>query len=314
MPWAPCPSQSVVRGASRRAAMLLEVLISIAIMVLAIATIGAQVSNSLNAADYTDKLNRGLMLAEWVMAEMDLPAEEEDRLVDIHGEEGEGTFGERYPGFAWRIRREPTDVDNLDLISLEILTGDPEEPDLDSWDVLHTVYALRPIVAEFDPTDFGMPSEEDIGLLAAATPPTGEDGTVPGALPPELEELLAALPMPMQEIFQRILGGEPVPMDEIRTAISELTAEDLLGLLTTPALFGVLTGGMGGMMGGGGGGIPGLEQLLGGGAGGADTQALQKALQQGNLPNQQALPSALGGEDLDTGQAETPGRRRRFRR
>jgi len=265
------------RSRKRQGAMLLEVLISIAILAVTIATIGSQVNQSLQAAAYTDKLNRALMLAEWVLAEMDLGTDEEDRLIDLIGEEGEGAFGERYPGFGWRIEVEPTDVDNLDLVILDILHGDPESESVEDWRVLHSVYALRPVMAEVDPSDFGMPSEEEIGLLASATPPTDGGGGI-GDLPPGLEELLAALPTSVQEIMQRLLSGEPVPLDEIRAAYAELTVEDLLGILTVPGLLDMVGVNMGGMpsslgnMGAGMGGLGGgLGGLLGGLFGGGDT-------------------------------------------
>ena len=258
------------RRRSPRAAMLLEVLISIAILMLAIVGIGSQVYQSLKTVEYTEKLNRALMLAEWVLAEMDLGNEEEDRLIEVHGEEGEGTFGERYPGFGWRIKREPTDVAELDLITLDILTGNPEEDSVEDWKVLHSVYLLRPVIAELDPADFGMPSEEEIGLFAAATPPDAAGGVGDaGELPTEVEDLLAALPSPIQDIFQRFMNGEAVPLDEVRAAFGELSAEDLLGLMMVPGLFDMLGGGIGGMGGGllGGGGTSDIQQALQGGAG-----------------------------------------------
>ncbi|MBN1344491.1 MAG: hypothetical protein JXQ73_17510 [Phycisphaerae bacterium] len=264
--------------------MLLEVLISVAIMVLAIATIGSQVNQALKTADYTDKLNRGLMLAEWALAEMDLSMDSEERIIDLQGEEGEGTFGERFPGYGWRIKREPTDTENFDLITLDILTGDPESESVGDWKVLHSVYALRPIVAEVDPADFGMPSEEEIGLLAAASA-TGADGQATDAseLPAGFDELLAALPAPLQEIFQRFLGGEAVPLDEVRAAFGELTTEDMLSLVTAPGLLGLLSGGVGGLSGGAAGGATGdaaggLDQAL---QGGGNTNAIQQMLQGG---------------------------------
>lgn len=266
--------------------MLLEVLISLAIIVLAIGTLGSQVSQSLRSAEYTDKLNRALMLAEWVLAELDLPAEEEDKLIELEGEEGEGLFGERYPGFGWRIKRESTDTENLDLITLDILHGAPEDESTEEWEVLHSVYCLLPIVPEVDPTDFGMPSEEEIGLLAAAGA-TGPDGAPAtgdmSELPPDLEEILSALPGPIQDIFRRFMGGEAVPLDEIRAAFGELTTEDLLGLLATPALFGMLSGDMSGL----------TSQLMGNKAPGGLDQVLNPA--QGEMPD----PSQLGDEMPD---------------
>jgi len=276
------------RRSTRRAAMLLEVLISIAILVLAIVGIGSQVNQSLKTVEYTDQLNRALMLAEWVLAEMDLGNEEEDRLIEVHGEEGEGTFGERYPGFGWRIKREPTDVEELDLITLDILTGNPEEDSVDDWDVLHSVYLLRPVIAELDPADFGMPSEEEIGLFAAATSSdvTGATGDT-GELPTGVEDMLAALPSPIQDIFQRFMNGEAVPLDEVRAAFGELSAEDLLGLMMVPGLFNMLGGDIGGLGSGlmGGGGTSDIQQALQGGAGSSLTGqgnaggALQKQLE-----------------------------------
>jgi hypothetical protein len=268
--------------------MLLETLLCVAILALAISIIGSQVNESLNAAEYTNNLNRALMLAEWVLAEMDMVSmDDEDRLIELRGEEGEGTFGERYPGFGWRIKIEPTDVEELDLVTLDILVGDVEEDTIDDdWKVIYSAYALRPVVAEVDPTDFGMPSEEEIGMLAMAQPPSAEGVPDPfsGELPAELEELLAALPGPIREIFTRLFGGEPVPLDEIRAAVAELTTEDLLGMLLNPSLLGML-GGMGGLPGGMGalGGLNGLPDV--GGIG-----DLPKALQGGGSGQ---LPGSL---------------------
>jgi hypothetical protein len=261
--------------------MLLEVLIAIAILALAIAFIGGQVDQSLRSAEYSDQLNRALMLAECVLAELELgPVQDDkDRLIDLRGDQGEGTFGERYPGFGWRVKREPTEVENLDLITIEILQGDPEDSAVDQWKTLHSVYTLRPILPNLDPADFGMPTEQDIDMLALASAQTQGDqnamtggGTGPLAgLPPQLEELMAALPPPIQEIVQRFLGGEPVPVEEIRTAVGELTLDDMLSLAMLPGLVSLLSGanlgGLGGQLPGGlggGGGLGSLQQMLGG--------------------------------------------------
>ncbi len=324
-----------------RGAMLLEVLISIAIIVLAITTIGGMVGQSLKTAEFTNNLNRALMLAEWALAEMDLGSyDDEDRLIDMTGEEGEGTFGETYPGFGWRITREPTDVEDLDLITLEILQGNPEEDSVGDWRLLHTVYAYRPVVAELDPADFGMPSEDEIGQFASASLPT-EGGTDAMGDATEMitEELLALLPAPVQDITQRFLSGESVPLDEIRAAFGELTTEDFLGMMTMPSVLGMLGGNMealteqfmgaqglagvgggqdlGGLLGlgalgsGGGklpplgdllsGGLPGLGKLGGGGGlpGGLDPQGLRGALQGMSREDLQSALDAASDEQLE---------------
>lgn len=268
-----------------RAAVLLEVLISIALLAIAITIIGEQVNASMRSAEYCDKMNRALMLAEAVLAEIELgpTTDERDRFIQILGEEGQGLFGDEYPGYGWKIIREPTEVENLDLLTIEILNGPPEDKAIDDWKVMRAVYTLRPNrLPSLDPNDFGMPTGQDLEAAAAAgaaatSQPSGAGGAAGGeasgsatGLPSQVEELLQALPPAIQEIVQRFLSGEAVSLMDINAAVGDLTMEDMLSLASNPSILALLSGGaLTGMMPGGlPGGMGGLAQALGGAGGG----------------------------------------------
>lgn len=304
--------------------MLLEVLISIAFLTMAIATIGGQVSASLQSAEYTDQLNRALMLTEWIIAEMELgPAiDDRGRLIRLRGEEGEGTFEERYPGFGWRVKQEPTEIPNLLLITVEILHGNPEEKSVENYKTLHTVHTLRTTIPQLDRGGLGIPSDDEVASLGLSE---GTGGLpIPGMsggtaqIPPELEQVLAALPGPIQEILQRFLSGEQVPLDEIRMAIGELTTDDVLGLMMMPGVLSLLAGGgMSGLTGQmpGGGGFDIFQQMLSGaGAGGLQGQwgnLMGMLGGAGGVPGLPGMPGSGGGEGREGGEPggepEAPG-------
>ncbi len=288
----------VRRGGSvaprRRAAMLLEVLISVAILVLAISTIGGQVGESLRSAEYTNDLNRAVMLTESVLSEMDLIMDEEDRLIDLDGEEGEGTFGERYPGFGWRIKREPTEIENLDLVTVQILRGSEESESVEDWKVLHSAYVLKltPGVATIGLSGFGL-SEEQLTALNSGDYGTGSwsvdtSGTggmdASAAAGSMMDELLNFLPEPLRDPFQRFAAGEDVPPEDFKAAIGELTVDDLLGLAAMPQLLSMLGGDMSGLsqLTGGSGGLGDLKKAMQGGGGLSDLKNLLQGA--GDLP------------------------------
>ena len=166
----------------RRGVMLLEVLISIALMVFGLAVIGIRLSTSLETARKNELWTTGMLLAETKMAELQAGAvpfkSTEDHLA--------GYFGIRYPGYSWRIEIEPCEIDNLYLMKLDIaynpnvVEEQIANPDLEldfddeGAQIIRTVYRLVPTPADLDLTrDFGIDLE---GLQEQAGSGGGQGG------------------------------------------------------------------------------------------------------------------------------------------
>ena len=174
---APHPG-SVARRASRPGYLLMEVVIALGLLTLGLATIGIQIQTAYNTSRDTQRLLRAMHLAESKLAELDARLiEDVDSAIEDDLEE---EFGRLFPDFAWRLRLEPTQTEELWLVQLDILFQerqdiDEEEFDFDEAEVVYTVRTLRATPATIDPArDFGA-DEETMERLAAALAGTGLD-------------------------------------------------------------------------------------------------------------------------------------------
>jgi type II secretory pathway pseudopilin PulG len=167
-------------GAARfrlRGYLLLEVVVSVALLVVGLATIGMQISNSSETARNSHRMLRAMHLAESKMIEVDL------RLVPdlesaVEGEI-EGEFGRLFPEFGWRLRIHLTQVPDLWLVELDVIHCGRFNPDeeypFDEAQHLYTIRALRATPARVDPArDFGA-DEESMESFAEALSGTGLD-------------------------------------------------------------------------------------------------------------------------------------------
>lgn len=176
-------------GLARRGAMLLEVIVSLALLVFGMSVIGYQINGSLDAARATDVGTRALMLVDTKLSELDAgfvrPAWSDDEL--------RGYFGIAYPGYSWQMTVKPAEIQDFYLVKLEIgynpaqgreqilnpeLEIDIEDP---GTRIVRTVYRLSPKPATIQPEDWGM-SPEDLNEAASAAGPTdmGGGGLLPG--------------------------------------------------------------------------------------------------------------------------------------
>lgn len=147
-----------------RGAVLLEVLIALALLIFGLAVVGMQVNKGLDAARAADIGTKGVMLAETKMAELNsgviVPQDNNDEI--------KGDFGMLYPGYTWRFKFQPTEVN--DFLSVELDIGysakqakmqlDNPDQRLDFDDegvrVVENVYRLAPIPADVNfERDFG---------------------------------------------------------------------------------------------------------------------------------------------------------------
>ncbi|MCP4245448.1 MAG: hypothetical protein GY778_00210 [bacterium] len=151
--------------------LLLEVMLAMTLLVLGLATIGAQVQRSFDTAHDTHRTLRAINLVESKLAELE--AELIPNIDEAIEDELEEEFGRLFPDYAWRLRIDPTQTPELWLVRLDILYQrrldvDEEEFDFEEAEVVYSVRTLRATPATIDPArDFGA-DEETLERLTEA--------------------------------------------------------------------------------------------------------------------------------------------------
>lgn len=181
----------------RAGALLLEVVVSLAIMVAALGLIGAQLNGGLKMTAQAESATRAAELSDRMLALLELDQQMSERIFQERHIDGD--FGTEYPGYLWRAQVDKTDIDGLGLVSLEILyQNDPERPtDIDGARLVRQLHLLKADPGRIDlGKDFGVPQEtlDVVGPSLGAIPgldPTQFDPQALAALPPE--QLFAVL-------------------------------------------------------------------------------------------------------------------------
>lgn len=182
-----------------RALMLLEVVLALALLLIAITMVGVAFSNSdRNARNAVDK-SRALMLTEQIVTRFDTGQFQDER--DVSGQFGD----EGPPGWAWTLKKEKdNNVEGMERVTLRIIEGDPSATADEQRPIL-TTYFLRAEKKNLNlMEDFGL-SEEDVSQLTDAIPggaavldPADFDPTSLARL--DMETLQQMLPMIMQTL------------------------------------------------------------------------------------------------------------------
>jgi hypothetical protein len=186
---------------------MLETVIATGLLIVGLGVIGAQLQDSNAAVHKMKRKTQAVMLAETQLAMMDLGLVELDSVDELQ----EGDFGPRYPDWGWRLITEPTSLDGLFRITVEVLYLPREEDyqedsfDHDAAEMLFRASAFRQPPRALDlALDFGM-SEEELSeftdKVGEADIPCFEGGTLdPTCLASiDIEELLKTLPA-LQEL------------------------------------------------------------------------------------------------------------------
>ena len=194
--------------AVRRAAyVMLETVIATGLLIVGLGVIGAQLQDS-NAAVHKMRFKtQAVMLAETQLAMMDLGLVELDSVDEVQ----EGDFGSRYPDWGWRLITEPTSIDGLFRITVEVMYLMRDEDyredsfDHDNADTVFRASAFRQPPRALDlATDFGL-SEDELAdfneKVGQAQIPCFEGGTFdPTCLASiDIQDLFKALPA-LQEL------------------------------------------------------------------------------------------------------------------
>jgi len=160
-----CNMSATILRFRTRAAALLEVVVSLSILMVAMAVVGATFRNCYQNAELTDLLTRSMMETERLLAEMDAG------LLDIKEQEQSGWFGdEGPPGMSWRVEVTPHEnmPDLLD-VDIHIFLGDPDASDDEHRRLLTTrVQRPEPRGIDFE-KDFGL-DQDQIDALTDAIP------------------------------------------------------------------------------------------------------------------------------------------------
>lgn len=253
------------RSSRRMAALLLEVIVSLAIMVAALGLIGAQLHSGLKMTAQAETATRAAELSDRLLALLELDPQLAQRIFQERKIDGD--FGTEFPGYHWRANVDKTDVDGLGLVTLEILfQGDPDRPtDIDGARIVRHLHLLKADPGRIDlGRDFGVPEEALAVMgpqmsLIPGLDPTQFDPQALAALPPE--QLFAVLAQLLPILQQAGIIPPGMGLD------SGALPDDLAGLIR--AMIEAQTGGapeglpgMGGV-GGGSGLMPGSR----GGAG-----------------------------------------------
>jgi hypothetical protein len=181
---------------------MLETVIATGLLIVGLGVIGAQLQDS-NAAVHKMRLKtQAIMLAETQLAMMDLGLVELDSVDEVQ----EGDFGSRYPDWGWRLITEPTSLDGLYRITIEVMHL-PRQEDYreDSFEHDHADTVFRAVAFRQPPRtldlglDFGL-NEDELADFAEKVGQAGipcfEGGTFdPTCLASiDIEELFKARP------------------------------------------------------------------------------------------------------------------------
>lgn len=241
----------------RPAALLLEVIVALTIMVMALGLLAGQLINGVRVTAHTDTQTRAAQMADRMLALLELDPNVAGQLQDKS--EIDGDFGEENPGWFWRVTVLPMeDVEGLGQVRLDVLLQrDPGKlDDMDTAEIVRTLVMLKAAPQGIDlATDFGVDPNQ-LEQISDQIPIPGFD---PQNLNPQAlvsmtpDQLMAILPQ-LLAILQQVAPGlaEQIGSGQIPNA------DDLGGLLP---------GGPGGLPGGLPQGLPGGLGLPGAGGG-----------------------------------------------
>lgn len=182
---------------SRPAVLLLEIIMALTIMIAVMAFVGGQMVSGIRMTSFADQQTRVSSLADRVLTLLELDMESVERL--FAETEADGDFGDQHPGYFWRAKLDPTELDGLGQISIEILyQQDPAlQDDIESASVVRELHLLKADPGRIDlEADFGF-SEDQLAQFEEMMPLAGVD---PNGL--NMQELIAALTsLPPEELL-----------------------------------------------------------------------------------------------------------------
>lgn len=222
-----------VRGCYR-GYVLLETVVATGLLIVGLAVIGAQVQSADTSVRHMDRELRAIILAEQQLAELDLGLIELESLDEVE----DGDFGSRQPDWAWLMTTEPTIVDGLFRVRVDIYYLPREDDyqedsfDYDEAERMFTAYAFRGAPRAIDfAADYGL-NEEEFDELATKFADLGIP-IDPGNFKPGTDFL--------DRSFEELVAMLPLLMDAMGLSIDQLTAalpQNVLDQLREAGVFG----------------------------------------------------------------------------
>jgi uncharacterized membrane protein YgcG len=204
-------------GQALRAYVLLETVIATGLLVVGLAVIGGQFQDSETSVRKMQRRIRAVELAEQQLAQLDLGLVELDSVDEMQ----EGDFGPRHPDFGWRMTTEPTALEGIYRLSLEIMflrraeAYREDDFDHDAAETLFTAYALRPTAQKIDlGVDYGL-NDEELDKVSQTLSDTGIPGLDAASFDPTI---LAKLD------FEQMVEVLPVVLDAMGMELGDLEA------------------------------------------------------------------------------------------
>jgi hypothetical protein len=262
------------KRALARAALLLEVVLSMAILVSALGVFGAQLVSGLRATQAADLRTRAGALVERVLGLVEYDPEMQDRLLTEEHIENE--FGDDLPGWTYQIDFKPVEeVAGLGQICISVLfeSEDDVRSDVRGGRLLGQAFLLKATRAKINLVDdFGLPQEK-VDEIAALMPegfdPTDFDPQKLIALAREDPQMIMSLLPALLPLIQQYLGqsgslptGFQLPAGLGGLLDGSMPGGDATGALSPQELAELEALGAG-LIGGGGRGGPGGGQTRG---------------------------------------------------
>ena len=225
----------VTRQSDRRAVLLLEVVVALAIMVMAMGMLSAQLASGLRMTEAAEELTQASQLADRILALIELDPNTVERFFEEREIDGDfdSEVYEQYRGWFWRATvEELPDDEDLGRVTIEILhqRNFDDRENIEDARIVRTLHLLKANPGRINlAEDFGVP-EEQLELLMAMIPVPGLD---PTALDPlalvslEPEMLLELLPIVLPLLQQ--FGGGKLPDDFSSDMLRELMGADAFG-------------------------------------------------------------------------------------
>lgn len=192
----------------RRGAALLEVVVSLSILLICMAVVGAVFSNGQYYVERAEQLARADIMTQRLIEEV------ETGIIAIGGGETFGNFGdEGAPNMYFRVAVSPDqNVPDLLRVDIDVYDGDPEN-DEENASLITTTHLLRAMPKGIDfARDFGF-DEEQLAQITDAIP-GGEAIFDPKNFDPrslaslDLDTLVQMLPMLMQAFGGNLGAGD----------------------------------------------------------------------------------------------------------
>ncbi len=211
----------------RDAYLLLETVVATGLLIVGLAVIGAQIQSADTSVRTMDRKVRAVMLAEQQLAELDLGLVELESLDEVE----EGDFGSRHPDWGWILTTEPTAVEGMFRLRLDIYylvrEDDYQEDDFDydGAESVFTVYAFRAAPRPIDfAADFGL-NDEQLEELSEKLTASGVAGLDASEFDPAF---LARLPFEdFISVLPTLLDAFGIDFDDLASALPRDVLEQL---------------------------------------------------------------------------------------